>query len=46
MSNILPLELQRKYDKRWAARFIKPESTAPQAEVKDREQLPASQSNS
>jgi hypothetical protein len=48
MSNIVPLELQRKCEQRWAARFHKPTITAPQRQStgKDQEQPPTLQSNS
>jgi hypothetical protein len=42
MSVTIPLELQRKCERRWAARFVQPVSTAPQRppSAKDQEQPP------
>jgi hypothetical protein len=39
VSAIIPLELQRKYEKRWAARFLEPKSTAPQRQSDDANSL-------
>jgi hypothetical protein len=41
----IPLELQRKCEQRWAAKFLQPVSTAPQrqSDGKDQEQPPPSQ---
>jgi hypothetical protein len=48
MSVIVPLELQRKCEQRWAARFRQPMTTASQSQAteKSQEQPPTTQANS
>jgi hypothetical protein len=38
MRVIIPLELQRKCEQRWAARFPQPVSTAPQRQLEGKDQ--------
>ncbi|MGY4431200.1 hypothetical protein ACVWWO_003677 [Bradyrhizobium sp. F1.13.1] len=40
MTLIIPLERQRRHEKRWAARFLRPISATPQPQIDGRDQQP------
>jgi hypothetical protein len=41
MTLIIPLELQRRHQKRWAARFFSPISATPQSQIDGQDQQPS-----